>query len=38
MTLRELACAIEAASGRGAPLGRADFEKMMTRFPDARSK
>jgi uncharacterized phage protein (TIGR02216 family) len=34
MTPRELGCAIEAVSGRGASLERADFELMMARFPD----
>jgi len=36
MTPRELACAIEAASGRGAPLDRAALADMMTRYPDGR--
>jgi uncharacterized phage protein (TIGR02216 family) len=34
MTPRELACAIEAAGGHGAPLERADLEAMMKRYPD----
>jgi uncharacterized phage protein (TIGR02216 family) len=37
MTLRELACATQAVNGcGGAPLDRADLERMMARFPDAR--
>ena len=35
MTPRELAFAIEAVTGRAtAPLGRAAFQALMTRFPD----
>jgi len=36
MTPRELAYAIEAATGRRAPLDRAGFEQLMKRFPDVR--
>jgi uncharacterized phage protein (TIGR02216 family) len=37
MTPRELACAIEAVSGRaGAALDRAGLALMMARFPDGR--
>jgi uncharacterized phage protein (TIGR02216 family) len=37
MTPRELACAIEALRGRaGAPLDRAAFDELMTRYPDGR--
>jgi uncharacterized phage protein (TIGR02216 family) len=36
MTPRELALAIEAVRGRGAPLGRAAFEDLMRRYPDVR--
>ena len=37
MTPRELAYAIEAASGRGgAPLPRAAFNELMKRYPDGR--
>jgi uncharacterized phage protein (TIGR02216 family) len=35
MTPRELACAIEAATGRGgAPLPREALNELMQRFPD----
>lgn len=34
MTPRELAYAIEAASGRAAPLSRKDLTALMTRYPD----
>jgi uncharacterized phage protein (TIGR02216 family) len=34
MTPRELAFAIAGASGRGAPLSRADFTALMKRYPD----
>jgi uncharacterized phage protein (TIGR02216 family) len=35
MTPRELACAIEAVTGRGgAPLPRAALDELMKRFPD----
>ena len=34
MTPRELAYAIEAASGRGAPLDRATLKQLMKRYPD----
>jgi uncharacterized phage protein (TIGR02216 family) len=36
MTPRELAYAIEAASGRGAPLDRAALKQLMARYPDGR--
>ena len=36
MTPRELAYAIEAVSGRGAPLDRAALKQMMARYPDGR--
>ena len=36
MTPRELAYAIEAMSGRGAPLGRDGLAELMKRFPDER--
>jgi uncharacterized phage protein (TIGR02216 family) len=36
MTPRELACAIEAVRGRGAPLGREAFADLMRRYPDVR--
>ncbi|MFD1252739.1 MULTISPECIES: rcc01693 family protein [Devosia] len=37
MTPRELAAAWGAVVGdRGAPLGRADLDQMMERFPDGR--
>jgi len=36
MTPRELAYAIKAVSGRGAPLDRAALADMMTRYPDVR--
>jgi uncharacterized phage protein (TIGR02216 family) len=34
MTLRELAAAAKAPTGRGVPLGRADLMQLMTRYPD----
>lgn len=34
MTPRELAYAIEAVSGRSAPLERAELNHLMTRYPD----
>jgi uncharacterized phage protein (TIGR02216 family) len=34
MTPRELAYAIEAVSGRGAPLDRQTFENLMKSHPD----
>jgi uncharacterized phage protein (TIGR02216 family) len=34
MTPRELACAIEAVTGRGPPLDRAALAQLMKRFPD----
>ena len=34
MTPRELAYAIEAATGRAAPLTRAAFIELMARYPD----
>jgi len=36
MTPRELAYAIEAASGRGPPLGRDALRQLMKRYPDGR--
>jgi uncharacterized phage protein (TIGR02216 family) len=36
MTPRELALAIEAVTGRGAPLGRDEFSFLMQRYPDGR--
>jgi uncharacterized phage protein (TIGR02216 family) len=36
MTPRELARAIEAVRGRGAPLGREAFADLMRRYPDVR--
>ncbi len=36
MTPRELAYAIEAATGRKAPLDRGSFEQLMKRYPDGR--
>lgn len=36
MTPRELACAIEAVTGRRAPLDRAGFAALMKRYPDER--
>lgn len=36
MTPRELAYAIEAVSGRGAPLDRDALKDLMERFPDGR--
>jgi uncharacterized phage protein (TIGR02216 family) len=36
MTPRELAYAIEAVRGRAAPLDRAAFTDLMTRYPDER--
>jgi uncharacterized phage protein (TIGR02216 family) len=38
MTPRELACALETASGRGPPLDRATLTDMMTRYPDELSR
>jgi uncharacterized phage protein (TIGR02216 family) len=34
MTPRELALAIEALTGRSAPLARATLRDLMTRYPD----
>lgn len=34
MTPRELATAIEALTGRSAPLKRATLNELMTRYPD----
>jgi uncharacterized phage protein (TIGR02216 family) len=34
MTPRELAYAIETATGRNAPLDRAAFMQLMARYPD----
>lgn len=36
MTPRELAHAIEAVRGRGAPLGREAFRDLMQSYPDVR--
>ena len=36
MTPRELAYAIEAVTGRTAPLGRAALGELMKRYPDVR--
>jgi uncharacterized phage protein (TIGR02216 family) len=36
MTPRELACAIEAATGRIAPLDRRMLASLMRRYPDDR--
>jgi uncharacterized phage protein (TIGR02216 family) len=36
MTPRELACAIEAVTGRAAPLGRDGLTALMKRYPDER--
>jgi uncharacterized phage protein (TIGR02216 family) len=36
MTPRELAFAVEAATGRSAPLTRAALTQLMERFPDGR--
>jgi uncharacterized phage protein (TIGR02216 family) len=36
MTPRELAYAIEAASGRSAPLDRNALAQLMARYPDGR--
>jgi uncharacterized phage protein (TIGR02216 family) len=36
MTPRELAYAIEAVAGRGAPLSRSTLTELMTRYPDGR--
>ncbi|HEY5380427.1 MAG TPA: rcc01693 family protein [Pseudolabrys sp.] len=36
MTPRELAYAIEAASGRSAPLDRTALTQLMKRYPDRR--
>jgi uncharacterized phage protein (TIGR02216 family) len=36
MTPRELSYAIEAATGRSAPLDRGAFSELMKRFPDER--
>jgi uncharacterized phage protein (TIGR02216 family) len=38
MTPRELALAIEALTGRSAPLKRATLLELMTRYPDDRSR
>jgi uncharacterized phage protein (TIGR02216 family) len=39
MTPRELACAVEAVAGPAAPppLDRADFARLLARFPDGGS-
>jgi uncharacterized phage protein (TIGR02216 family) len=36
MTPRELACAIEAVTGRAVPLDRGRLAELMKRFPDER--
>jgi len=36
MTPRELAYAIEAITGKGAPLDRARVQHLMARYPDGR--
>jgi uncharacterized phage protein (TIGR02216 family) len=36
MTPRELALAIEAVTGRSAPLRRATLDALMKRYPDGR--
>jgi uncharacterized phage protein (TIGR02216 family) len=36
MTPRELAYAIEAATGRSAPLDRSGLSRLMKRYPDER--
>ena len=36
MTPRELACAIEAVTGRRTPLDRDGFAELMKRYPDER--
>lgn len=36
MTPRELAYAIETATGRGVPLDRAALAQLMTRYPDGK--
>jgi len=36
MTPRELAYAIEAASGRGVPLDRDALRQLMARYPDGK--
>jgi uncharacterized phage protein (TIGR02216 family) len=36
MTPRELAYAIEAATGRGVPLDRAALAQLMKRYPDGK--
>lgn len=38
MTPRELGCAIEAVSGRTAPLDRPALNDLMTRYPDGRQQ
>jgi len=38
MTPRELACAIEAVTARGAPLDRSGLADLMTRYPDERPR
>jgi len=38
MTPRELAYAIEAAGGRGAPLDRAALKQLMMRYPDGKRR
>jgi uncharacterized phage protein (TIGR02216 family) len=38
MTPRELAYAIETASGRSAPLTRAALKQLMARYPDGQRR
>ena len=38
MTPRELAAALEGASGRGPALDRAALNDLMTRYPDGRNR
>ena len=38
MTPRELAAALDGASGRGPALNRTDFNELMTRYPDGRDR
>jgi uncharacterized phage protein (TIGR02216 family) len=38
MTPRELAAALDGASGRGPALTRAIFNDLMTRYPDGRDR
>ena len=38
MTPRELAAALEGASGRGPALDRATFNQLITRYPDGSAR